>query len=195
MRRVLVYGGVAVLAVLLIGAAFVGGQLLSGGEVGRFVLPFLRRGGTTGVYSGELIRAEELPEEAPIDTGEVVSVTGKRITIRPPRAQMVDLGEGRGAGVVTIGGESESKETEDDGERVEVLVTRNTKIWKTQPSISPGMVPEGPIKQEVEEATLDDIKPGDYITVWGTKSGDRVNAEVILLMSLSGVVEPPERAP
>ena len=158
-KKALLYGGVAVLAVLLIGAAFVGGRLLSGGEAGRFVPPFLRRGGTTEefYYGGEVIRPEELPDEAPTISGEVVSIEGKRITVRPPKP-------GAYAGKVEL------------GELVEVVVTRNTKIWKSPPlKISLGKVSE----QEVKEATLDDIKPGILIQAWGNREGDRVMAEVI----------------
>ena len=177
-KKALLYGGVAVLAVLLIGAAFVGGQLLSGGDVGRFVPPFLRGGGTT-YYSGEVIHPEELPEELPTDGGEVMSVTGKKITIRRPAGSS-------GAVYYDEGGE---RREEGEWKDVEVLVTRNTKIWKTQPiEMSPGKAPEEPIKQEVEEATLEDIKPGDHINAWGTKSGDRITAEVIQIMGGMGVM-------
>ena len=169
MRRVLVYGGVAILLVLLVGAAFVGGRLLAGGEPGRFMLPFLGRGGPTGAVHPipEVIPAPELPKEKPTISGKVAQVEGRRITVQLPEG---------GPGQVSI---------VEWGKAVEVVVTRDTKIWKEEPiHISAGNTPEKKIQQNVEEATVEDIKPGEMVKVWGKKSGDRITAEVISFVGL-----------
>jgi hypothetical protein len=65
------------------------------------------------------------------------------------------------------------------GPEVEVVVTADTKIYYDTTQIDPSNPPQGDIQQEVEEGSLDDLGSDSMVTVWGTRTGDRVVADVI----------------
>jgi hypothetical protein len=178
-KTILITGGVIVLALLLAGAAFIGGRLLKGqGLTGgpRNVRPIL--GGGNGPSSQqsrgsgnevEIQPAKELPQ-TPAD---VAGVFDHR------QDNSIFIGTGQVTMTQQNGGSPESSH---DGPVVEVVVTSQTKIYKdvTAKQFN-GPPPEGQkVQQVLEPGSLEEIGQGSMITVWGRKTGDRFIADVLV---------------
>ncbi|MBI2955349.1 MAG: hypothetical protein HYY30_13625 [Chloroflexi bacterium] len=163
-RTRLVRWGSVVLVVflLLVGAAFVGGHLLAERNV---------------VGSAQGVRLEvpaELPKEPPAAMGSVQKVEGKTIVIEEPKG---------GGGVVYSDSAGVTKKQGEFGQ-TEVVVTQDTRIYRSIP-IKPDEVQKGGQRQlELEAVSLADVRTNSTISVWGSRSGDRVVAEVIHILGL-----------
>jgi len=165
-RRWLYILGAGTLVVLLVGAAFVGGRLLSQRRLVR----------TSGPGVVHIKQAAELPHEPPAAVGPVQKVEGKTITLETAAG---------GSAVIYFGPEGVEKK-EGEWKQIEVVVTQETKIYKGVP-LSPEEIKKGgEFQMKVEEATLADIKVGDHIEVWGEESGERIIAEVIHIQRMFG---------
>ncbi|MDY7042289.1 MAG: hypothetical protein SVX38_15650 [Chloroflexota bacterium] len=165
--------GVTSLAVLLVGAAFVGGRLLSQrrSSSGMQVVDLGDGRVMMTIHADDIQWPDELPKESPTAHGFVTDVGGKTITIGQPKDE---------GGVVIIRSEDgESREREYENLQ-EVVVTQETLIYRNKPvEIDPGQETSELPPMEVEEVGLADVGKGDFIAVWGEKHGDRIVAEVI----------------
>ena len=66
------------------------------------------------------------------------------------------------------------------GPEVEVVVTADTNIYYDATQFDPSSPSQGEMQQVVEEGNLDDLGSDSIVTVWGTRTGDRVVADVLL---------------
>lgn len=161
-RRWALWLGVALLQLLLMGAAFVGGRMLA-----QQNLRNSRPGFATQLPA-------QLPKEPPADSGFIQKVQGKVFTLGkmpPGRAGFVIGGSG---------GPDLSKQTE-------VVVSSDTKFYRMiqpKPEEMQKMQSGGQFQFRAEDASVDDARVGSMIMVWGTKSGDRTTAEVVFIQSL-----------
>jgi hypothetical protein len=163
--------------VLVVGAAaFIGGRMLNGNvsPLGLFGL-----GGKGGMMSISInvIPAEELPRTPPELMGLFVERKDKTIVI-----QSVSLKAGAGGMVVEKGGGGEVQIVggENDGPKVEVVITNETIIYRETTEIGkPSSGETQTVQQPVEESTLDNLNSQSMVTVWGRKNGDRIIAEVL----------------
>jgi hypothetical protein len=162
--------------VLLVGvAAFVAGRMLNGNISPLSLFGLGREGGMMSV-SINVLPAEELPKTPPEIMGQFVERKDKTIVIQSlslkgGAGMVVEKGGGRE--VQMIGGEN-------DGPKVEVVVTNETIIYRETTEFgehNPGKTQT--IQQTVEESTLDELNSQSMITVWGRKNGDRIIAEVL----------------
>jgi len=172
-RTILVMG---VLVIVVGAAAFLAGRMLNGkvSPLGLFGL-----GGKGDMMSVmiNVIPAKELPKTPPEVMGSFVERKDKTIVI-----QSVSLKGGGGGMAVEKGGGGEVQIIggENDGPKVEVVVTNETIIYRETTEFGepkPGETQT--IQQTVEESTLDDLNSQSMVTVWGRKSGDRIIAEVL----------------
>lgn len=169
-RRRLYILGAALLVVLLVGAAFVGGRLFGQRHLVH----------TSGAGVVKIKKAAELPDEPPVAVGSVQKVEGKTITLEAPS----------GSATVYSGPGVEVEKKEGEWKQIEVVVTQDTKIYRDVP-LSPEEIKKGgEFQQKVEEATLADIKVGDLIEVWGEGKGERITAEVIHIQRMLGLPGP-----
>jgi hypothetical protein len=148
-RRWLLYTGIILLQLLLMGAAFVGGRML-GTQNQR---------GVRGAGASQL--PSQLPKDPAAGTGTVQKIQDNVVTL------------GRG------GGQSAANLTE-------VAFTADTKFYKnasTSSAGNPGGPAGGQPQVTVVDATSTDIKLGSNLTVWGTKNGARITAEVVYILS------------
>ncbi len=169
------------LALLLAGAAFVGGRLFNG--QGLSGLPGLggpSSGPVPGVGNGpgfqerrgsgsDVQPAKELPQ-TPADVDGI---------FESRQDQSIFVGTG---GVTTIMQSGGDPQTSHSGPNVEVVITSQTKIYKdvTAKQFN-GPPPEGQkIQQVVEPGSLEEIGQDSMITVWGRKTGDRFIADVLM---------------
>ncbi len=171
--------GLIVLVIILVAAAFVGGQLLnrqgslqvnglngpgvfvSGGDVGS---------GETMAVQLQVTPAAELPTRQPDAGGLFVRREDNSLFI----------GTGQISMMVSSDGESSS---DYDGPVVEVVVTGETQVYK-EVSTFPEPPTEGEtvqvLQQEVAEGNIEDIGENSSVTVWGRKVGDRIIADILL---------------
>jgi hypothetical protein len=180
-KTILITGGVIVLALLLAGAAFIGGRLLKGqGLTGgpRNVRPILGGGNGPGFQQsrGSSNEAEIQPaKELPQTPADVAGVFDHR------QGNSIFIGTGQVTVTQQRGGGG-GPETSHDGPVVEVVVTSQTKIYKdvTAKQFN-GPPPEGQkVQQVLELGSLEEIGQGSMITVWGRKTGDRFIADVLV---------------
>ena len=72
---------------------------------------------------------------------------------------------------------------ENNGIKVEIVVTGETKIYKDVtefPAPVNGEVHN--VQQAAEEGTLDELNTQCFLSVWGRRSGDRIIADVLFYM-------------
>jgi hypothetical protein len=71
-----------------------------------------------------------------------------------------------------------------DGPVVEVVTTADTKIYKETTQLEPPSSSKDEtdqtLQQTVEPGSLDELNTDGMVTVWGTRTGDRIVADVIL---------------
>ncbi len=176
-RTVGIVVGVIVLAVLLVSAAFVAGNLLATQPM-QAEQPIVTSNGGAGQsiqMKVDMERAKELPPQ-PMDlSGIVVRRADNSLflgtgNIRPKQVLNPDL-------TVRI-------EKTFDGPMVEVVVSHATTIYKDvtakQYQYSP---PTGPVQQFLEPGSIDDIAENRTVIVWGERRGDRIIANVLLYLS------------
>ena len=166
-KRILRIGGIVALALLLAGAAFVGGRLLNGqGLPGVPVLSLGSRG--QPVRGGQLQPAAELPQ-TPADVDGAFD-----------HRQDQSIFVGTGEVSISTNSRTPDPQISHDGPVVEVVVTSQTTIYKDVTMSQYDTLPEGQVQQVLEPGSSDEIGVGSIITVWGRKTGDRFIAEVLV---------------
>jgi len=178
-KKTLVIFGILI---LLVGAAaFIGGRMLNG-KVGPLGFGMPMGGGDTMSVSVQITSASELPTTEPEAVGLFFERKDNSIVVAT-----VSMGKGGGGGVIverSEGGAVAGSPLDNDGPKVEVVVTGETTIYleTTQPPSGPPSAGENLVLQQtVAEGSLDDLTPQSFVTVWGRKSGDRIIAEVLFI--------------
>jgi hypothetical protein len=177
--------GVA-LVVLLAGAAFLAGRLMNQQANAPSGPQMIISGGPGGVgeASGmvsmeiKVIPAPELPQTQPEVNGLFVRRDDNSIYIGTFNGEM-----GIVASSSSSSGDGPSTSSSGpafNGPEVEVVITADTKIYHETTELDPMSQPEGEIQQTVAEGSLDELGSDSLIMVWGTRTGDRVVADVIL---------------
>jgi hypothetical protein len=152
-RRWVLWAGLIFLQLLLMGAAFVGGRMV-GAQNQRGLRPI-----------GSVQLPSQLPKEPAAGSGTVQKIQDTVITLG-----------GRGFGGPQGGGQSANTSTE-------VAFTADTKFYMNTSTASPGNPGGGQAQVTVADATSADVKVGSNVTVWGTKNGARITAEVVYIQS------------
>lgn len=145
---------------IILGIVFVQLLLMGAAFVGGRMIGEQNRRANRPV--GSLQLPAQLPKDPATANGAVQRIQENVITL------------GRGFG--GPGGQSSSNQTE-------IAVTADTKFYKNVSAGQPGMPGGGQTQVQVADATLADVKIGNNIIVWGTKSGERVIAEVIYIQT------------
>ena len=176
-KGIMIGVGLAVLVVLLAGAAFIGGRLMNGQGLPGFSggPQVFTSGGNTTVKIGpnDIQPAKELPQTPADVRGLYDHSQDNSIFVGTGNVQM-SVQKDQSGQVHTSANHS--------GPVVEVVVTTQTKVYQdTTMEQFNGPPPSGQkIQQVVEEGSLDDIGEYSTITVWGKKTGDRYIAEVLV---------------
>lgn len=172
-KNILIIGGIVALALLIVGAAFIGGRLLNGQGMGTSSDsgsgPSLS--GPGGPISVDFKPAEELPERP----ADVVGMFDHR----QDKSIFIEVG-----GRVTVQRDKDGNATGDStGEMTEIVVTTQTTIYEDVTMRQYDDQPTGEaqtIQQVLEPGSLDDIGPAYRILVWGRESGGRFIAEILV---------------
>lgn len=173
-RRTWIIVSFVVLVVLLAGAAFVGGRLLNQtaptGGPGNMVISGGPAGGQT--VSLQLEPAKELPSAPPDAMGLFAERKDNSIYVTIGDKFMVRVDKD---GTVNT-------QTDGTGDKLEVVVTGDTTIYKdvTQAGLNGPPPSDGKVQQQVAPGSLDEIGSNSFISAWGERRGDRVIAEVLM---------------
>ena len=181
-RSIWIASGVVVLVLLLAGAAFVAGRLLTDQEqaTGAEVVEISDPGGESGpvmvqAQADDFSRAAELPDEPAEVNGIFVRREDNSIFIGTGNVTLKSILDPDGNMQV---------ETDYDGPIVEVVTTRDTVFYR-ETTFDQGL-PEGAeggsMQQTVEPGSLDEIGEQSGVTVWGERRGDRVVARVLVYL-------------
>ena len=171
--------GLIVVVLLLVAAAFVGGQLLNRanpqaggpGAPGIFASSSGPGGNAEGIsIELKVTPAPELPTRQPDANGLFVNREDNSLFI--------------GTGGITMMVSSEGTSSSSyDGPVVDIVVTGETRVYK-ESSNFPGPPAEGEtvqvLQQEVVEGNIEEIGKDSHISVWGRKVGDRIIADILV---------------
>jgi hypothetical protein len=159
-----IVGGLAVVA-LLAGGAYMAVRLLNA------VAPAASSGGLAGLNSTnantkttiELIPAPELPTGMPDVAGDITDVKDNSLFVS-----------------------SQSKAQPIGGPVIEVVIVQETKIYRDVtrdhlPTPDPNQTRQQ-AQMVVELSTSDQLVQGSFVSVWGQPRGDRLVADVVLVM-------------
>lgn len=157
--------------VVVAAAAFLGGRFLN----------FKAAPGLFPVGNGDRVQVElkrtpapELPTRDPDLTGLFASRKDNTITVQSMNSMAIKVVKDQ-SGSVDV-----SPADGNDGPKVEIVVTGQTKIWHDTTQVDgPPSSGEVVVQQTVEEGDIDDITGQTMILVWGRKNGDRIIADVI----------------
>jgi hypothetical protein len=177
-KRIFWISGGVLLVVLLSAAAFVGGRLLNDRPVagGGPMVMSNGAGGSAVKMEFSAERPEELPDTPPSANGLLVKREDNVLTVQTGSGNIV-AAQGPD-GVPHI-------KTENAGPEIEVVINRDTKIYRDSTFDDQSKMPEdgGTLQMTVEEASVEDIGENTFLTAWGRKSGDRIIADVIFFSS------------
>ncbi len=191
MKRTTWIIGAAALVVLLVAAAFVGGQLLNTEAVAG-ASPLQAVAGQSGAESGsaaqgmrtfdmEMESAKEIPQTEPDVTGLLARRGDKSLFITTGNVVMaVGINPD---GTLSVQGSA-------DGPEVEVVIPHTAQIYVDTTEFA--FAGDGKINQTVEPGSVDEIGKNSMISVWGERRGDRVIAHTVLYTAadLSAIPNP-----
>jgi hypothetical protein len=176
--------------VILGTAAFVAGRLLNNKSAGvRGILNF--GDNSTSMTSIEMEPSPLLPKTDALVYGTFSERKDNIILI-----QTVSVDASNGGGITVAAVASEDVESGEivtdfvgaDGPKVEVVVTKDSKIYNDVTEFH--YTSDEPTQQELEPGSLDDLSKASIITVWGRKVGDRIISDTIVIYNPSYVNVP-----
>jgi hypothetical protein len=184
-RKVIIGGVIAVLVVVLAGAAFVAGQLLNGQSIavggGNGPGIVLKSGGGPGgdavSVKINLDPAKELPTTPPEARGLFDHRSDSSIFIGTGQVRMMVQKKPDG----TI-----STSADHDGPVIEVVIAHDTVVYrdvtmKDTDGLPPGQQSgEVKMQQIVEPGSVDEIAQNSGVMVWGERRGDRIIAQTVV---------------
>ncbi len=174
-RTGLIVGGVIALIMLLSGAAFVGGRLLNNQPaqtMGQGGLMIKGGPGSEQSVPVQIEPSKDLPNTAPDVRGLFSERKDNSIFVTIGDRFMVQVDQN---GTVKT-------QTDGNGDKLEVVVTSDTTIYKDATQLpEPGAPPNGgKVQQQVAKGSLDEIGSNSFISAWGERRGDRLIARVLL---------------
>jgi hypothetical protein len=168
------------LVILIAAAAFVAARYAARGKGhvslggGGNQIVFSGPSGAQQTFSLNITPSKELPQTQPEAIGIFVE--------RKDNSIFIGTGEVNFTFKKTDANSTPVTDSSYNGDKVEVVVSANTKIYRDTTKLDPDH-PDAEVQQTVELGTIDGITPQSSITVWGKKAGDRVVASVIIYTS------------
>jgi hypothetical protein len=173
-RTTLIVAGITLLALLLVGGAYMAGRLLGlgigdlGGGDGLKVMIGTGDGPATEV---DWVRAEELSDESP----DVAGVYERR------QDNSIFVDETEGGFMLAQDEDGSISVTNATGKISEIVVTAETVVHVdvTLEDIDDALA-EGVVRQELEPGTVEEIGDLSFVRAWGDMRGDRLIADVLV---------------
>lgn len=172
-RIVWIVGGFALLALLLVGGAFMAGRLLGQGvgNPGAGDDAKVRIGSGNGeITEVDFVKAEEEPEEPP----DVVGVYVRR------QDNSIFVDETDGGFTLASNEDGTLSVTNATGKISEIVVTTETivNVDLTLEHLDEAIA-EGVLRQKLEPGTVEEIGDLSFVRAWGEMRGDRLVAGVL----------------
>jgi hypothetical protein len=173
-RTALIVAGIALLVLLLVGGAYMGGRLLGLGigDLGLGGGPKVMIGTGDGpAVEVDWVKAEELPESSP----DVAGVYDRR------QDNSIFVDETEGGLRLAQSDDGSISVTNATGKISEIVVTAETAIYVdvTLEDIDAGIA-EGVIHQKLEPGTVEEIGDLSFVQAWGEMRGDRLIASLLI---------------
>ncbi len=170
MKRSIWMASGVILVLLLAGAAFVGGRMLSGQSQvshggsgsGSFMIS-----GPGGTRSFDIVPADELPSASPDVSG---------ILVRSEDNSLI-VGTGEVRIIMNEGGEIGASH---DGPEVDVVVTHSTVVYCDTTEFEINQIEDDKIQETVKPGSLDEVEKNYFVRAWGEERGDRLFADVLV---------------
>jgi hypothetical protein len=171
--------GVALVVLVLAGAAFVGARLLRAAPApareGGMQVVAKMDGGAQRAINIKVVPAKELPQSEAILEGVFTKRQDNSIFLGTGDIRVMVTKEDDGSG---------SRKADFSGPVIEVVVGRDTQVWQDHTEMLPAELPatgdEVTIQQTVTPGSLDDLTENSTVSVWGERRGDRVVATVVV---------------
>ena len=191
-RHILILGGIILLVIVLAAGAFTAARLLSepdeataaAGGV-RIMESVMDDGSGPVSVRTVFLPAPELPDEPAATGGIVLRKQDNRLIVGTGNIEVnveVDIDP-------ETGQERQNVVPRTDGPEIEVVIGRDTVIYRDVTDFSANMPTESgerELQQVVRQVdTADDIESQIEIQVWGERRGDRVTADVVVFRPLS----------
>lgn len=177
-RTIFIAVAIVIVIAILAGGAFTAVQLTAappGDESGAMmVFEDVVDNGSGPVTIRTIVEPSSLLPDEPAAAGGI-------LTRREDNSLFVGTGS-TSVNVQVINGET-TVSTDHSGPELEVVVGRETQIYRdvTEIDLTAAEDVERRIEQKVEAAELPaDLQTGVSIAVWGTRSGDRITADVVV---------------
>jgi hypothetical protein len=164
--------------IVLAGAAFMAVRLLNtnqaiGGDLGNGMSMQIQSSGGGGTaksaYKVEINPAPELPKQSSQAAGIISTLKDNSFVVQ-------------GGGKVLISkSEDGSTNIQSDGPSTEVVITKDTKIYHDTTFDAHPPVNGEKVQQVVEPFEESQIEKNDMAMVWGSKNGDRLVADFVLI--------------
>jgi len=188
--------GAAALVVLLVAAAFVGGQLLNTQAVSG-ASPFQAVAGQPGAQGEANAPGVQTTFDMEIEPAQGVPQTEPDVVGLLARHGDKSLFINTGNVVMTVGINPDgtlSANGSADGPEVEVVIPHTAQVYIDTTALTHASAPQadGSRKQTVEPGNVDEIGKNSMISVWGERRGDRIIAHTVLYMAdaLSSIPNP-----
>jgi hypothetical protein len=171
-RGLIVIGVVAVF--VLLGAAFVAGQLLNRSNVPQGSDNVVLKGpGGEQTVNLQIAPADELPDRA----ADVVGLYARR---DDQSLFVTDANLDRMKVIVDKNGKMTTS-SEGSGQTIEIVVTKDTQVYRDATALNPEQPAQGgPIQQKVEPGSLDEVGENSIVMAWGERRGERLVASVMM---------------
>ena len=192
-RSLVLLAVISVIGLLLAGGAYTAVQLLSepepvtAGSGGGRVMHSVQVGndGVPVSVQMTILPAPELPAAEPAAAGIVLRRQDDTLTVGTGDIELAVEVE-----VNATGRESQSVVPSTNGPELEVVLTRDTRLYRDVTGVAgqrPDESGEVTITQELRPATAsDEIEAQMEVQVWGERRGDRIVAEVLVFGPLAG---------
>ena len=179
-QRYMLFGGLALVVVMLAAAAYVGatwlgrGQRTAGGGGGPQMMLSRSGGGKGAVQSTKLdvIPAPEVPQSGADQKGIFTRRQDNSIFIGTGQIKMM-------FSKPQASNATPSTSASYDGPVIEVVVTHDTQVWQDETDFMKAGS-DGKVQQVVKPGTVEDIGKDAIVNVWGQRSGDRVVADTLV---------------
>jgi hypothetical protein len=174
---IVVLGGASFLAMRLINARAQGENPVMGGG------PVLQMSGGPGgqasrAFKLEMIPSPDLPTRSADVSGIITTIKDNSLVIGTNPQMMVQVDKN---------GKAQTS-TDFKGPTTEVILTKETKIYKDVTFASNTFPEEGKeYQQKLEEVDASDLVKDNSVTVWGSKRGDRLIAEIVVYHEMMGI--------
>jgi hypothetical protein len=167
----MIVGSLGLLALLLVGGAFMAGRLLGEGNGNPGDGAKVQIGTGHGIVEVDFVKAEELPEEPP----EVIGVFERR------QDNSIFVDETDGGFVLERNDDGSLSVSNATGKISEVVVTAETVVYLnlTLENLDEAAA-EGVLRQQVEPGTVEEIGELSFVQAWGEMRGDRLLASMLL---------------